>query len=275
MQVKVTILKSAESLRSHIMKIKLIRNITAATLAATVTSFAVAAPPGIQAGDKITLSATSWGGVNGGGEFLASALTGNSPSFQTFCVEYSEHFYYDKPLLVSKVNTGAKNGGAGGSVIDPLGDPDGAGPYNNRWDPISDKTAYLFTKFSNHTLSGYDWNGTTAEHKADSTALQLAIWYLEGEISATVNTSVYNQYTSNSRATGWVAEANQNANGWIGQVRVLNLLREGTANSGIFNTVAQDQLYLAPIPEPETYAMMLAGLGLIGFVAGRRRRKLS
>lgn len=257
------------------MKIKLIGNIAAATLAATVASFAVAAPPGVKAGDKITLSATSWGGVNGGGEFRASALTGNSPSFQTFCVEYSEHFYYDKPLLVSKVNTGAKNGGAGGSVIDPLGDPDGAGPYSNRWDPISDKTAYLFTKFSNHTLSGYDWNGTTAEHKADSTALQLAIWYLEGEISATVNTSVYNLYTSNSRATGWVAEANQNANGWIGQVRVLNLLREGTANSGVFNTVAQDQLYLAPIPEPETYAMMLAGLGLIGFVAGRRRRKLS
>ncbi|MBK9019737.1 MAG: PEP-CTERM sorting domain-containing protein [Sulfuritalea sp.] len=132
-----------------------------------------------------------------------------------------------------------------------------------------------FTNFTNHTLSGYDWNGTTAEHKADSTALQLAIWYLEGEISSTVNSSVYNLYTSNSRATGWVAEANQNATGWIGQVRVLNLLREGTLGSGVFNTVAQDQLYLAPIPEPETYAMMLAGLGLIGFVAGRRRRKLS
>jgi len=28
---------------------------------------------------------------------------------------------------------------------------------------------------------------------------------------------------------------------------------------------------VAPIPEPETYAMMLAGLGLMGFVAGRRR----
>jgi hypothetical protein len=58
-------------------------------------------------------------------------------------------------------------------------------------------------------------------------------------------------------------------------VRVLNLLRESTPFSGNFDTVAQDQLYLAPIPEPETYAMMLAGLGLIGFVAGRRRRKLS
>jgi hypothetical protein len=29
----------------------------------------------------------------------------------------------------------------------------------------------------------------------------------------------------------------------------------------------------APIPEPETYAMMLAGLGLLGFMARRRRRQ--
>ena len=148
------------------MKNKLIRNIAVATLAVSTASFALAAPPGIQAGDKITLSATAWGGVNGGGEFLASALTGNSPSFQTFCVEYSEHFYYDKPLLVTNVNTGAKNGGAGGGVIDPLGDPDGAGPYNNQWDPISSQTAYLFTNFTNHTLSGYDWNGTTTDRKS-------------------------------------------------------------------------------------------------------------
>lgn len=32
---------------------------------------------------------------------------------------------------------------------------------------------------------------------------------------------------------------------------------------------------LAPIPEPETYAMMLAGLGLLGFVVRRRKQKLS
>jgi hypothetical protein len=30
-----------------------------------------------------------------------------------------------------------------------------------------------------------------------------------------------------------------------------------------------------PIPEPETYAMLLAGLGLMGFVARRRQRKLA
>jgi hypothetical protein len=30
--------------------------------------------------------------------------------------------------------------------------------------------------------------------------------------------------------------------------------------------------FLAPVPEPETYALMLAGLGLVGWVASRRRK---
>jgi hypothetical protein len=257
------------------MKNKFAISLAIAAITGLASSTALAAPQ-VMAGDKIMLSSTPWGGTNGGGEFAASALTGNSPSFNTFCVEYSEHFYYGKPLLVSKVNTGAKNGGAGGSVLDPSGDPDGVGPYTNQWDPISSQTAYLFTKFATNSLSGYDWNGTTAEHKADSTALQLAIWYLEGEISSTVNSSVYNLYTANSTATGWVVDANTYAGPGIGQVRVLNLLRQSDPSNvnNPFDTVAQDQLYLAPVPEPETYAMLLAGLGLIGFVAKRRRRQL-
>jgi hypothetical protein len=28
---------------------------------------------------------------------------------------------------------------------------------------------------------------------------------------------------------------------------------------------------VAPIPEPETYALMLAGLGVVGFMARRRK----
>jgi hypothetical protein len=34
-------------------------------------------------------------------------------------------------------------------------------------------------------------------------------------------------------------------------------------------------LNLSPIPEPETYAMMLAGLGLLGFTARRRKQQLA
>ena len=37
----------------------------------------------------------------------------------------------------------------------------------------------------------------------------------------------------------------------------------GTANSRLF--------VLTAVPEPETYAMLLAGLGLVGFAARRRK----
>jgi hypothetical protein len=253
----------------------------AAACAVFGSAAAMAAPPVIPqvvAGDRITLNSTPWGGANGGGEFLASTVPGygNGPSFNTFCIEYSEHFSYGQQLKVAKVNTGSKNGGSGGGVADPAG---------GTWDPISWQTAYLFTNFSKGTLANYDYGTSGAhltEHKADSQALQLAIWVLEDEISASVNSSVYTQYTAlndiGAEARAFVTAANTAVanHTWygIGNVKALNLLRESSVGSGNFNTVAQDQLYLQPIPEPETYAMMLAGLGLIGFVAGRRRRKL-
>lgn len=50
----------------------------------------------------------------------------------------------------------------------------------------------------------------------------------------------------------------------------LNVLGFATGSQGGFyagGLVAQT----APIPEPETYALMLAGLGIVGFIARRRR----
>jgi DNA-binding beta-propeller fold protein YncE len=44
------------------------------------------------------------------------------------------------------------------------------------------------------------------------------------------------------------------------------------ANEGSGTTLASTSLYqLAAVPEPETYAMLLVGLGLVGFMAKRRR----
>jgi len=37
----------------------------------------------------------------------------------------------------------------------------------------------------------------------------------------------------------------------------------------------QDVIVFTPVPEPETYALMLAGLGLLGFAERRRKRKLA
>jgi len=36
-----------------------------------------------------------------------------------------------------------------------------------------------------------------------------------------------------------------------------------------------DFIYAAPVPEPETYAMLLAGLGLIGAVSRRRKASMN
>jgi PEP-CTERM motif len=47
----------------------------------------------------------------------------------------------------------------------------------------------------------------------------------------------------------------------------------GTANGavgGAYSFIAS----AAPVPEPETYALMVAGLGIVGFVAARRRNRV-
>lgn len=115
-------------------------------------------------------------------------------------------------------------------------------------DPISNATAYLYTQFRAGSLAGY------LGDVASANSLQNAIWFLENEIGSV-----------SGQALTWANLGLANGTG-LGNVRVMNL----TTLSG---EVAQDQLMM--VPEPETYAMLLAGLGLMGFVARRRQRKLA
>lgn len=45
----------------------------------------------------------------------------------------------------------------------------------------------------------------------------------------------------------------------------------GGLNSGFLSGTYSGNISIAPIPEPETYAMLLAGLLVVGFAANRRR----
>lgn len=207
-------------------------------------------------GTTNTLGAiTNAGAFRTVGNSATTVAAGFGNSFQTFCLERTETIALNTAYYVD-IDTAAKNGGFGGSVA-------GA-------DPLSYSTAWLYTQFRNGTLddglfgiSGFSYNAN-----ASMDALQLAFWKLEDELDS----SWLTRYNSSALAKSLVTAAT--ASGWtsLGDVRVMNLYSNYSLTGG-FSGAKQSQLYLMPVPEPETYAMLLAGLGLMGAVARRRNRQ--
>jgi len=250
----------------------------AASACAAFAPGVLAAPLNLSDGDKITVDRTGAVGSGfGGGEFRltgVSVLDGSSGSFLTFCVEFSEHIALGGVYYVD-VDTKAQNGGVdvggyGGS------DPNGVAAS---FDPLSKGTAWLYTQFSDNTLDtahGVAYNFTPTNANANS--LQLAIWSLEDELSGSATDSSSTLYAFNNDlvAQNWASVAKTQGALWsdVGRVRILNLYdtRSGTLGSYAFSGNHQDQLYITPVPEPESYAMLLAGLLVLGWGAARQRR---
>ena len=117
-----------------------------------------------------------------------------------------------------------------------------------------------------HLASQYLSSVTNA---ATSGAFQLAVWEIVNETGVT-NPLSYSLSGGNFKATSGAAAQ---AESWLHGIdlagpvtQTLGVWRQKYAGS------TQDLAVFAPVPEPETYAMMLAGLGLMGFVARRRTR---
>jgi hypothetical protein len=203
-------------------------------------------------------------GNNPGGAFNGSVVSGASGSwnnsFESFCLEYNENISFGTNYKVGGVTNHTVN--APGAYGTYSGSEPG---HTSTKDPISASTAWLFTQFyTTHLSNTAIWGN--ANQTTKNTALQQAIWSLEGESFGSMS-SLATSYKN-------LANAAVSSNAWsgIGNVRVLNLYSKD--NQGNYTRHAQDQLYMvASVPEPETYALLLAGLALVGGVARRRRNK--
>jgi PEP-CTERM motif len=225
-----------------------------ATLAITALAGAQLAAAQAGAGSVVTLGN---GPGTVAGVYTGSVVSGPGAgtSFLSFCLERYEYFSgYGVNLFVQGVTDHTVNASSGPEYN-----------LNNHQitDPLGASTAWLFTQFSAGTLAGY--NPLAAESSNNS--LQRAIWNLEGEMASTEA-----QFISDTQARTWVTAANAavTSGAWsgLGNVRVLNLFNDRAMTSH-----SQDQIYMvSSVPEPETYGMMLAGLGLMGAIARRRTK---
>ena len=197
-------------------------------------------------GGEFTVSRVSGAGIGETG--LASDRAANS--FQTFCVELNQ-----------PIGTGQYRAQVNDEVLT------GAPGFNT----IQETTAWLYVQFRRGGLAsiGYDYdpNATRAE---SASALQLAIWRLQGQFgepgqSGTRNNNLINALSSNQLALDFIAAAQSAVgNGWTNtSVRVLNV---GSKNGTDWDN--QDLLTLIPLPSGGG----LAAAGLMGLVALRRRR---
>ena len=115
-----------------------------------------------------------------------------------------------------------------------------------------------------------DGNGSTND---DSAAFQLAVWEIVNEKSTNPYSLSAGDLQIGSSSTGYGTAA-----GWLSTLDTVTSTYSAniwsvTNNQGPSGPGAQDVAIFAPIPEPETYAMLLAGLGLMGFIARRRKQR--
>jgi hypothetical protein len=208
----------------------------------------------------MTLYILDWRGSGPGGEFLIEPVSGFSFTpvhyedhypfrFETFCIEYSElftpgHLYY------AELNTGSVYGGSGGG--------------DGTFDPLDERTAYIYSKFVTGTLDNYAYD---SGRRLSADALQDVIWYLENEITVGGNSydplNPINPWDVGTLRHGFLQDALDHAEvGNFYGVMVVNVWRDAA-----HSVPKQDQLVMIPAPG----AMLLGVIGLGAIIRLRRQ----
>ncbi len=107
-----------------------------------------------------------------------------------------------------------------------------------------------------------------------------AFGFLFGASDSTWTLSAFNAGNVNVGSRSISATSSSNAGDFFGlsgltgaTYATLTQVQDGAYNGGGVDYVFVDNMRVAAVPEPETYAMLLAGLGVMGAVARRRRAR--
>ncbi len=166
----------------------------------------------------------------------AIANTGHGVGFETFCVEYNEHFNPGSTYTYA-ISDAALLGGSGGPS-----------------DPLSRGTAWLYSNFARNT--SFDGLTSYLYTNADAGLLQNAMWWLEGEAGLSYDPSNKFEVAVVTRFGTAAHAMADNVHRGFG-VGVLNLW----INPNLTGYV-QDQLILVPVPDSgTTVALLTLGLG--------------
>ena len=218
------------------MKLKNIaRGIAALGLAASFAAPASAAIvnlTGYANGGPSSVSVASPSYSAGAGQFQGT-LDGNA--FKTFCAEIGQDFNFNTNYTYSIVS--------------------GTTAWTN---PVYLGLSRLVTWLAANP---------TFNNSADkSAAMQSAVWEVIYETSGSYNLAAG---TFQASASGATQTALNNLNAQWGSI---NTTLPTLFADKLTNGSRQDFLLTTPVPEPEAFAMMLAGLGLVGAIARRRSR---
>jgi hypothetical protein len=118
-------------------------------------------------------------------------------------------------------------------------------------------------------LASYAFDHWTTPDNVSSAAFQLAIWEIVNE-----PTAAYSLSGNEFRVTAGNAAARGLAESWLMAVNTGSYAIDqqvGIWQKGAGSTT-QNLAVFAPVPEPETYVLLLAGLGLMVVYARRRQR---
>jgi hypothetical protein len=147
---------------------------------------------------------------------------------------------------------------------------------------VSANTGYLLSAFNLTESGGYSLTGDGASFGVTGTFAALDI---EGTTGNYIPMTIGASAPLDGATSGWTALAGVTlpATGWggadgmVGSVKLtLSNQLYATASSGSAASIYKDFVGISaittPVPEAQTYAMMLAGLGLVGFMVRRRSR---